>query len=112
MRREGARKSLEMPNTATSGHHSIKLRRIVIGKLDGATVAIVVAHEFEDIELLYSIVRLSEEGAKVIVDALPPGQQPTFTRGRTLRTSLRPAGSSLLSPWWFWKRGNAMWFAQ
>ena len=32
-------------------------------RLEGKTVAIIVAHEFEDIELLYSILRLSEEGA-------------------------------------------------
>lgn len=43
-----------------------------MGILSGATVAIVVAHEFEDIELLYPIVRLSEEGAKIIVATLPP----------------------------------------
>ncbi len=40
-------------------------------RLDGTTVAIVVAHEFEDIELLYPIVWLSEQGAKVIVATLP-----------------------------------------
>ena len=49
-----------------------------MGKLDRATVAIVVAHEFEDIELLYPIIRLSEEGAKIIVDALPPGTAAHF----------------------------------
>ena len=49
-----------------------------MGKLDGTTVAIVVAHEFEDIELLYPIIRLSEEGAKVIVAILPPGTPAHF----------------------------------
>lgn len=39
--------------------------------LEGARVAILVAHEFEDIELLYPIVRLSEEGARVVVGTLP-----------------------------------------
>jgi protease I len=34
-------------------------------------MAIVVAHEFEDIELLYPTVWLSEEGARVIVATLP-----------------------------------------
>jgi protease I len=40
-------------------------------KLDGARIAIAVAHEFEDIELLYPIVRLSEEGARIVVATLP-----------------------------------------
>lgn len=39
--------------------------------MDGMRLAIVVAHEFEDIELLYPIVRLSEEGAQIIVATLP-----------------------------------------
>lgn len=42
-----------------------------MARLDGSTVAIVVAHEFEDIELYYPIVRLSEEGARIIVATLP-----------------------------------------
>ena len=42
-----------------------------MARVDGARVAIVVAHEFEDIELLYPIIRLSEEGAKIIVATLP-----------------------------------------
>ncbi len=37
------------------------------GKLSGKTVVIVVANEFEDIELLYPILRLSEEGAAIVV---------------------------------------------
>lgn len=41
--------------------------------LDGATIAFVVAHEFEDIELLYPIVRLSEAGARIVVATLPVG---------------------------------------
>ena len=36
-------------------------------------VAILVAHEFEDIELLYSLLRLSEEGAAITVGTLPAG---------------------------------------
>jgi len=42
-----------------------------MGRLDGKRLAIVVAHEFEDIELLYPIVRLGEEGAQIIVATLP-----------------------------------------
>ncbi|HEX2987490.1 MAG TPA: DJ-1/PfpI family protein [Chloroflexota bacterium] len=42
-----------------------------MARLDGSTIAIVVAHEFEDIELLYPIIRLGEEGAQMIVATLP-----------------------------------------
>jgi protease I len=41
-------------------------------RLAGTSVALVVAHEFEDIELLYPLIRLSEEGAHIIVATLPP----------------------------------------
>lgn len=37
------------------------------GKLPGKKVAIIVANEFEDIELLYPILRLNEEGAEIDV---------------------------------------------
>lgn len=37
------------------------------GKLSGKKVAIIAAQEFEDIELLYPVLRLSEEGAEIIV---------------------------------------------
>lgn len=43
------------------------------GKLKGKRVVIVVAHEFEDIELLYPILRLSEEGAEVFVVPVEDG---------------------------------------
>ena len=39
--------------------------------LAGKRVAILVAHEYEDIELLYSVLQLSELGAKVTVATLP-----------------------------------------
>jgi len=42
-----------------------------VARLDGMRLAIVVAHEFEDIELLYPTVRLSEEGVRIIVATLP-----------------------------------------
>jgi len=45
-------------------------------KLSGKTVAIIVAQEFEDIELLYPILRLSEEGAKVLVVPVHDGLHP------------------------------------
>ena len=47
-----------------------------MGRLDGRTVAIVVANEFEDVELLYPILRLSEEGAKIIVVPVKEGLHP------------------------------------
>lgn len=37
------------------------------GRLSGKVVAIIVADEFEDIELLYPLLRLSEEGAEIVV---------------------------------------------
>jgi protease I len=40
-------------------------------RLDGRRVALLVAHEFEDVELLYPVLRLSEEGATVVVGTLP-----------------------------------------
>jgi len=42
-----------------------------LGKLDGKTVAIVVANEFEDVEMLYPLLRLSEEGAKIVLVPVP-----------------------------------------
>lgn len=48
-------------------------------KLSGKTVVIVVAHEFEDIELLYPILRLSEEGASIVVVPVQLGYH-THTR--------------------------------
>ena len=38
--------------------------------LAGKTIAILVAHEFEDVELLYPMLRLSEEGASILVLAV------------------------------------------
>jgi protease I len=42
-----------------------------MGRLTDKRVCLVVAHEFEDIELLYPLLRLSEEGAQIIVATLP-----------------------------------------
>lgn len=44
--------------------------------LSGKKVAIVVAQEFEDIELLYPILRLSEEGAEIVVAPVTMGFHP------------------------------------
>ncbi len=45
-------------------------------KLTGKKVAIIVAHEFEDVELLYPILRLSEEGAEIVVVPVNEGLHP------------------------------------
>jgi len=45
-------------------------------RLKGKRVLIIVANEFEDIELLYPFVRLSEEGAEVIIVPVKVGHHP------------------------------------
>ena len=45
-------------------------------RLKGRRVAIIAANEFEDIELLYSLIRLSEEGAEVAVVPIMRGSHP------------------------------------
>ena len=46
------------------------------GRLSGKKVAIIVAHEFEDIELLYPLLRLSEEGCENVVVPVREGLHP------------------------------------
>ena len=46
------------------------------GKLSGKQVVILVAQEFEDIELLYPILRLNEEGAEIVVVPINEGLHP------------------------------------
>lgn len=48
----------------------------MITKLSHKKVVIVVAHEFEDIELLYPILRLSEEGTEIKVIPVQMGFHP------------------------------------
>jgi len=45
-------------------------------KLKGRKVAIIIANEFEDIELLYPFLRLSEEGAEVVIIPIIFGSHP------------------------------------
>ena len=45
-------------------------------RLTGKKVVIIVAHEFEDIELLYPVLRLSEEGAEIVVAPVREGLHP------------------------------------
>jgi protease I len=49
-------------------------------RLKGKHILILCAHEFEDIELLYPILRLSEEGAKITVGVLPKSGPGFHTR--------------------------------
>ena len=46
------------------------------GQLTGKKVVIIVAHEFEDIELLFPVLRLSEEGAEIVVVPVREGLHP------------------------------------
>jgi len=46
------------------------------GKLTGKQVVIIVAQEFEDVELLYPILRLNEEGAEMVVVPVNEGLHP------------------------------------
>jgi protease I len=46
------------------------------GKLTGKQVVIIVAQEFEDVELLYPILRLNEEGAEIVVVPVNEGLHP------------------------------------
>jgi protease I len=45
-------------------------------QLSGKKVVIIVANEFEDIELLYPLLRLSEEGAQIVVVPVQMGFHP------------------------------------
>lgn len=45
-------------------------------RLENRRVAIIVAHEFEDVELLYPFLRLSEEGAEVVIVPVERGLHP------------------------------------
>ncbi len=46
------------------------------GKLTGKQIAILIAQEFEDVELLYPVLRLSEEGAEILVVPVNEGLHP------------------------------------
>ncbi len=55
----------------------MKVKRVGPGtRLKGKRIVIIVANEFEDIELLYPFVRLSEEGAEVIIVPIKAGLHP------------------------------------
>ena len=47
-----------------------------MGKVEGKRVVFLVGQEFEDIELWYSLLRLSEEGAKAVIVAVDTGLHP------------------------------------
>lgn len=42
-----------------------------MARLEGKRVVVVTAHEFEDVEVIYPVLRLSEEGAAITVATLP-----------------------------------------
>ena len=46
------------------------------GQLTGKPVVIIVANEFEDVELLYPVLRLNEEGAEIVVVPVHEGLHP------------------------------------
>ena len=55
-----------------------------MGRLSGKKVAFIVSHEFEDVELLYPVLRLSEEGAGVVIGICtepPLSTRPAGIRG-------------------------------
>jgi protease I len=53
----------------------------VVKALQGRTIAILTAHEFEDIEVMYTLIQLSQAGARVVVGTLPL-QAPGHFHGR------------------------------
>jgi len=56
---------------------SMFVRRVGPGtRLKGRRVVFIVANEFEDVELLYPFIRLSEEGAEVIIVPMKIGIHP------------------------------------
>jgi len=68
-----------------------------MGKLEGKTVAILVANEFEDIELFYPLIRLSEEGAKIVVGTVTIGFHPRpFVPGKPITGRF---GLPIPAPW-------------
>ncbi len=53
-------------------------------KLQGKRIAFLVSHEFEDVELLYPVLRLSEEGARIVIgycDEPPLATRPAGIKG-------------------------------
>ena len=47
-----------------------------MGELTGKTIAILVANEFEDLEVYYPLLRLSEEGAHIVLGLVTLGAAP------------------------------------
>jgi len=60
-----------------------KTRKEIPMKLKGKKICIPVAHEFEDIELLYPLLRLSEEGAHIVIAAYQGGSSPRPYLGKS-----------------------------
>lgn len=65
--------------------------------LRGKTIAILAAHEFEDIELYYPLIRLAEEGAKIVVGTLEGGSHPRpYVPGKPITGRF---GMTVPAPW-------------
>jgi protease I len=68
-----------------------------VSSLQGKTVVILVAHEFEDIELYYPLLRLSEEGARIVVGTVPGGSHPRpYVPGKPITGRF---GLTVPAPW-------------
>ena len=65
-----------VPARAVSGPEELT------GPLKGKTICILVANEFEDIEVYYPFVRLSEEGAWIVFGCLRIGSHPRPVAGQ------------------------------
>lgn len=66
-------------------------------RLAGKRVLILVANEFEDIELYYPLIRLSEEGAEIIVGTVEVGFHPRpFVPGKPITGRF---GLTVPAPW-------------
>jgi protease I len=52
-------------------------------KLKGRSICMPVAHEFEDVELLYPLLRLSEEGARMVIGTYQASFSPRPYLGKT-----------------------------
>lgn len=75
---------------------------VSVPRLRGKKILILVANEFEDIELYYPLIRLSEEGAAIVVGTVEIGFHPRpFAPGKPITGRF---GLTVPAPWL--KEGN------
>lgn len=68
-----------------------------MARLTGKRILMLVANEFEDIELYYPLIRLSEEGAEIIVGTVEVGFHPRpFVPGKPITGRF---GLTVPAPW-------------